>query len=349
LPVEFQELRRTGRVTFNTLIDWFDRDFPGHYLRLVRSVKVTILALVPPLDGIHAMLHNGGESSVVVPETDAVTGERRFVKKRAMRNFGESVALDAAFSASGLFELRADDPLLLPFESLGVETQWTFELPQAFNRFNFGTIADVILHIEYTALFDASYRGQVVAALPARDTIEASFDLGFAFPDAWYVLKNPRPADAPADRTLPFALPRSFFAPQFSSNPSVVHVALVVVGDFTALHGTAAEATRLRDVLRDGFVVEKDGRVVAPSAIASGADVAFAFVEVSDRSALMTTRAAPSALTPSPFGGTLSGPGDWTVRVRRPVFEERDGNGEALIRRVVDAMLVLTVDGPVAW
>jgi hypothetical protein len=39
--------------------------------------KVSVFALVPPLDGIHAMLHNGGESSVVVPDRDPVTGARR--------------------------------------------------------------------------------------------------------------------------------------------------------------------------------------------------------------------------------------------------------------------------------
>jgi hypothetical protein len=266
-----------------------------------------------------------------------------------MRNFGESIGLDAAFAESGLFELRGDDPMLLPFESLGVETQWTLELPRSFNRFNFDTIADVLLQIEYTALLDLDYRAQVIGALPARDTLDAAFDLGFAFPDAWYVLKNPRPADPPAERTMAFELPRPFFAPQYAAAPSVVHIALVVTGDFTALHGTAAEQTRLRNVIRDGFVLEKDGNIVAPAAVASGSDVPFGFAEVGDRTLFLTTRDAASALTPSPFAGALGATGNWALRARQPLFAERDADGNPLIRRIVSALLVLTVDGPVHW
>ena len=51
--------------------------------------------------------------------------------------------------------------MLLPFEGLGVETHWVFDLPRASNRFNFDTMADVLFTIEYTALQDAAYAERV--------------------------------------------------------------------------------------------------------------------------------------------------------------------------------------------
>jgi hypothetical protein len=59
------------------------------------------------VDGIHAMLSNTGESSVIVKEN----GD--YVKKRAARNFGENIALDSAFNESGLFVFNYEDPMLL--------------------------------------------------------------------------------------------------------------------------------------------------------------------------------------------------------------------------------------------
>jgi hypothetical protein len=147
---------------------------------------------------------------------------------------------------------------------------------------------------------------------------------------------------------MPFALPRAFFPPQFDADPTVVHVALVVVGDFAHMAGDPAEVARLRDVLRDGFALEKDGTVVVPAAGAGAGEIPFAFAEVTESTVLVTTRTALAALTPSPFGG-LAAPGDWLLRVRAPVFAERDASGAPLIRRIANALLVLTVEGPVRW
>ena len=46
-----------------------------------------------------------------------------------------------------------------------MDTVWRLELPRAANPFDYGTIADVLLTIEYTALDSPDYRAQVIAAL----------------------------------------------------------------------------------------------------------------------------------------------------------------------------------------
>jgi hypothetical protein len=65
-PIEFQQLREGGVMTFSTPMELFDRQFPGHYLRLVKRVRVSVIALTPTIQGIHASLTAAGNSRVVV-------------------------------------------------------------------------------------------------------------------------------------------------------------------------------------------------------------------------------------------------------------------------------------------
>ncbi|MEW5926789.1 MAG: neuraminidase-like domain-containing protein [Gemmatimonadota bacterium] len=182
-PVEFQRLRSEGWMTFTTLMDWFDRDFPGHYMRLVKSVGVTVVGLIPPGEGIRATLSNPGISRVMVgPPFDQPTEIQRQP---------ESVSVTAPNHGTGLFELRFDDPVLLPFEGSGVETTWTLEMPRAANRFDYGTLADVLLTVSYTALDDSTYRDRVVQRLGSAVEGINAFSIRTAFADAWYHLHNP--------------------------------------------------------------------------------------------------------------------------------------------------------------
>ena len=48
---EMQQFRETGVLTFATAQALFDREFPGHYLRLVKRVKISVVALVPIVRG----------------------------------------------------------------------------------------------------------------------------------------------------------------------------------------------------------------------------------------------------------------------------------------------------------
>jgi hypothetical protein len=189
LPIEFQTFRQTGEVSFFTQMRWFDEDFPGHYLRLIKSVRVSVIALVPSIQGIRATLTNHGVSQVVVGPGPAAAG---FTTKTIER-FRESIALSGALGATGLFALDPGDPMLLPFEGSGVATGWTLSMPRAANPLlNFETMMDVLLTIDYTALEDPAYRDQVRAALGPRRSWNAVFSLRQKFPDLWYHVNNPR-------------------------------------------------------------------------------------------------------------------------------------------------------------
>ncbi|MGN9909000.1 hypothetical protein ACTMTJ_15760 [Phytohabitans sp. LJ34] len=194
MPVEFLEFRRTGALAFATPMALFDADFPGHYLRMIRQVRTSIVALVPPDRGIRATLSSNGISRVITRQSDTF-------KDIVVRHEPGTVALTSAMGASGVFELDAQSEMLLPFESSGVDTTWELQLPRAANPFDYSTIADVLITIDYTALHDEGYRGQVVTRLNANRErgSDRVFSLANDFPDQWYDLNNP---PDPASRSV---------------------------------------------------------------------------------------------------------------------------------------------------
>jgi hypothetical protein len=110
-----------------------------------------------------------------------------------VRRDPETVGLCSPRDATGLFELVPDSQpdLLLPFEGSGVDVVWRFELPKAANPFDYSTIADVLLTIEYTALNSFDYREQVIETLDPELSLDRPFSFQQQFPDQWYDLNNP--------------------------------------------------------------------------------------------------------------------------------------------------------------
>jgi hypothetical protein len=209
-PAELEDFRNTGVLEFATPMEWFDRQFPGHYLRLIRSVSVSMLALVPPSGGLHATLSNAGVSRVV-------TGPP-FEQAAVVYRLPESIALSGPNEATGLFEMRSDDPLLFPFEGSGVSTSWRLEMSKGANAFDYRSIADVVLIIKYTAQEDRGYRNKVLTDMGIDDAgfvgvgSRRGFSLRHNFADAWYLLKNSPPSDSTALAIVPFVVDSADFA-----------------------------------------------------------------------------------------------------------------------------------------
>jgi hypothetical protein len=161
----------------------FDQAFPGHYLRLIRRVRTSVVALIPPVEGIRATLRSVGVSYVVVGG-DAL-------RPVEVRRDPELVAFTSPSNATGLFELDAQPEMLLPFEGMGVDALWEFQLPRAANFFDYRTIADVLFTIEYTALNSSDYRDQVIQQLDPTVSATRPFSFRNELADQWYDLHNP--------------------------------------------------------------------------------------------------------------------------------------------------------------
>jgi hypothetical protein len=80
---------------------------------------------------------------------------------------------------------------------MGVDTGWELRMPKASNLFDYGTIADVLMTIEYTALDSYDYRHQVTRELDPSVNADRPFSFRHQFADAWYDLHNPDQTQTP--------------------------------------------------------------------------------------------------------------------------------------------------------
>lgn len=222
----FVRFRETGVLNIATNMDLFDRDFPGDYLRLVKRIRISVIALIPPLDGIKATLSSTGISRVV-------RGGDRFVET-VIATQPETIAISAPISAAGAIELLPEQSeMLLPFEGLGAASSWVFSLPKAANAFDYSTIADVIFSIEYTSLYSDLLRQQVIQRFNADRSFEGerAFSLRQHFADEWYNLHHPELFDDASKKLRPTVeLTRSDYPPNLTDGSlKLKHLSIYVV------------------------------------------------------------------------------------------------------------------------
>lgn len=244
-PFEFQRFRETGVMLFGTPMEQFDRDFPGHYLRLIRQVRTTVIALIPPTFGIRATLSNMGVSRVAINDGGFQNVE--------VHHGPQSVALTAPVNATGVFELNLQPELLQPFEAIGVDTCWEFRLPKPANPFDFDTIADVLITFDYTALDSWEYRQQVIQRLDSHLSADRAFSFRNQFADQWYDLHNPEQTATPM--TVRFKTAREDFPPNVE-DLTIQHIVLYFAHakekpfqDITVQLGFKEHAAALSDFL----------------------------------------------------------------------------------------------------
>jgi hypothetical protein len=219
-PAEFESFRRSGVLRFATTMEMFDREFPGHYLRLIRRVRMSVNALIPPEYGIRATLMTTAASRVV---TGGKSGQYQSV---VVRREPQIVSFCSPTDATGLFELDPQPEMLLPFEGLGVEMHWELRMPKAANRFNYQSISNVLFTLEYDALYSFDYREQVIQRLGSVIRGEKAFRFQMDFSDQWYQLHNV--GTSPAQITVRFKTTLGHFEPNIV-DPKIENILLYFV------------------------------------------------------------------------------------------------------------------------
>jgi len=155
----------TGKLCSVTIPEWlFDLDYPGHYMRRIKSVSISIPCIAGPYTTISCKLTlNGSKYRKVTTLNGSIplyventgsggidTGTTdRFVRISSPK---PSIAMSHAQNDSGIFELSFRDERYLHFEGFGAISDWTLELPSPYAQFDYGSISDVIFHISYTAI-----------------------------------------------------------------------------------------------------------------------------------------------------------------------------------------------------
>jgi hypothetical protein len=178
------------------LPEWFfDLDYPGHYMRRIKSVGLTVPCITGPYTSVSCTLTLLSSSVRTKPDprgeyTRAEEGDDdRF---QDMVGAIQSVATSSGQSDSGLFELNFRDERYLPFEGAGTLSTWRLELPQDFPQFDYDTISDVVMHLRYTARQggDTLKRGAVESLkktlAPDGEKLQRLFSLRHEFPTEWH-------------------------------------------------------------------------------------------------------------------------------------------------------------------
>ena len=214
-PLAFLQLRATGWCEIDVAEWMFDLDYPGHYMRRIKNVSLTIPCVTGPYVGVHCRLQQLSSGIRLTPE---LPGPRRSCctsKCEDEEHAGcccascapssssgyddydglsreyvgtEAIALSAGQNDSGLFELSLHDERFVPFEFSGAVSRWKLELPRENNQFPLDTVSDVILHLNYTAREGGKVLRQAASRTAQKhlpgDGIRF-FDVRHEFPEYW--------------------------------------------------------------------------------------------------------------------------------------------------------------------
>lgn len=191
-PVALQELRKEGECTFTIPEALFDLYYPGHYKRLIKSVRLTIPCLTGPYTNVAANLSL--ISSSLRTDTSSTTTSAPGHVFKGMN----LVASSNANNDGGQFELNFQDAKFLPFEGSGaVNSKFNITLPKTLRPFDYDSISDVILTISYTSKFDGAYKDTVEGELldAINDIAETNglsrlVSMKEEFPDVLYQLQQ---------------------------------------------------------------------------------------------------------------------------------------------------------------
>lgn len=184
-PVALLRLQHEGSCFIEIPESVFDLDHPGHYLRRVRSVAITIPAVTGPYVTVAAkltLLQSSIRTNAVLfgddtyPRDDSEDVDVRF---RDQFDGVSAIATSSGQNDTGMFELNFRDERYLPFEGAGAVSRWRLDLVDEFRQFDYQTISEVVLHVSYTARDGgAALRAQALASLRAQLSAFVSAEAG---------------------------------------------------------------------------------------------------------------------------------------------------------------------------
>ncbi|RMR60620.1 Tc toxin subunit A-related protein [Pseudomonas cichorii] len=163
------QLETTGEIAFDFDSSLFDKDYPGHYLRQIVRVSVSIPAVLGPYEDIRILLTQQTssvllssdirgvnylykEAGELPPDSDGEVDPTHIVfNPRANQQIGISTGVDD----HGMFMLDFGDERYFPFEGTGAVSRWILSFPRHESERQkaiLGSLTDIILHVRYLAV-----------------------------------------------------------------------------------------------------------------------------------------------------------------------------------------------------
>ncbi|WDG77606.1 neuraminidase-like domain-containing protein [Pseudomonas chlororaphis] len=159
-PGTFDEQKANGSLSFNLTEQLFDKDYPGHYLRQIKSVSISLPTLLGPYQDVKATLTQTMSSTLLKADIEGVkylngkdgSAANIVTNLRA----SQQIALSSGLNDAGQFELNFGDERYLPFEGTGAVSNWTLAFPRHdksdTQKALLEALTDVIVHVRYSAL-----------------------------------------------------------------------------------------------------------------------------------------------------------------------------------------------------
>ncbi|ECU0370257.1 hypothetical protein DHU24_18765 [Salmonella enterica] len=161
---DFANLIATGSVNFRLDERLFDNDYPGHYLRQIKFVTLSLPTLLGPWQDVRATLTQTSSSTLLKADIDGVnylndntTGNAANVVTNLRAS--QQIAISSGMNDSGLFELSFGDERYLPFEGTGAVSSWQLSFPRpksSEQKAILDNLSDVIVQVHYTAVSGGS-------------------------------------------------------------------------------------------------------------------------------------------------------------------------------------------------
>lgn len=269
-PRALLDLKATGRCVFHLSERLFDFDFPGHYCRKLKTMSVTIPAVIGPYQTVHATLTQLSSATVLKPEIGPIMyllGSATTVPSpdelRSNIWVSQQIALSSGLNDAGVFTLDFGDARYLPFEGTGAVSTWQLSMPPQTNRFDFGTISDVLVTVSYTARDGgAALRGKVVAQPELKDYVGSPLlSLAQLYSQDWHAFMTDR--SNPAEQTLRFKVRPDIVPPHLDTPRLTGFFFQLVTGDEGGSVPPAANpyvTFSVTDEMQVSFVPDRQGR-----------------------------------------------------------------------------------------
>lgn len=171
-PDALLDLINTGKCTFQFTEALFDYDYPGQYARKIKTISVSIPAVLGPYQEVKAILKQtknyvvlNGTSIAAVKYLLDNNNPKPAEGLREDWGVNQMIALSKGVDDSGLFVLDFQEPRYLPFENTGAVSDWELSMPKETNRFDFNQLSDVVITLKYTAFFDQKLETDVKVEL----------------------------------------------------------------------------------------------------------------------------------------------------------------------------------------
>ncbi|RLL55050.1 hypothetical protein D8Y20_02340 [Mariprofundus sp. EBB-1] len=187
-PLALLTLKEKGECTFALQEVIYNLDHPGHYNRKLKSVGISLPCIVGPYTTVGCTLvltkHARRRDADINSDLEITYAG------------SQSIATSSAQNDRGMFEFNFRDERYLPFENCGAVSEWKLRLPNEVRQFDYNSISDVILHVQYTADEDqtGTFRAEVeTSLLEATRSIGANglsrvFSLKQDFSSEWHRL-----------------------------------------------------------------------------------------------------------------------------------------------------------------